>query len=255
MPWSVGDVDSHKKGLTDSEKEKWVKIANGILDKCLKDGGSDKSCAPRAIQIANSEVGGRTNMEMERRNIQTELQIENIPDHVPVIRGMAAVFNSVSENLGGFTEKIMPGAFVKAIGDDVRALINHDSSLVLGRTKSGTLKISETERGLEFECNLPDTSYARDLKSSMDRGDIDQCSFGFSVPEGGDSWQKDASGQWERTINTVSRLYDVTIATYPAYPETSCALRSLEKIRAETIPPFDDTEIRKLRLEIEAAAL
>ena len=196
-------------------------------------------------------------MEMERRNTTLDITaINSTGDGAHTIRGTAAVFNSESEDLGGFTERIMPGAFSKAIGDDVRALINHEPSMILGRTRSGTLRLTESERGLVFDCTLPDTSYARDLKASMERGDISQCSFGFSIADGGDTWHEDkSSGKWERTITAISRLFDISAVTYPAYPDTACAMRSLEKIRAETIPPFDDTEIRRLRLEIEAAAL
>lgn len=195
-------------------------------------------------------------MDIERRTIKAEIRIDTGKMGTPIIRGIAAVFNSMSEDLGGFREQIVPGAFRSAlIGSDVRALFNHDPSMVLGRSTSGTLRLMETDQGLEFECDAPDTSYARDLMACMKRGDINQCSFGFNVDSGGDTWQKDMVGQWTRTIHVISRLHDVSPVTFPAYPETSCAMRSLEKVQAETIPPFDDTEIRKLRLEIEAAAL
>jgi uncharacterized protein len=161
----------------------------------------------------------------------------------PIIRGIAAMFNSMSEDLGGFREQIAPGAFKSALGgSDVRALFNHDPNMILGRSTSGTLRLSETDQGLEFECDAPDTSYARDLMESMKRGDISQCSFGFTVDTGGDTWQKDAAGQWTRTINVVSRLYDVSPVTYPAYPETSCAMRSLEKAQAGVAPPVSNID-------------
>lgn len=195
-------------------------------------------------------------MEIERRTIKTEIRMDLAQSEKPVMRGVAAVFNSMSEDLGGFREQIAPGAFKSAlVNGDVRALFNHEPNLILGRSTSGTLRLSETDQGLEFECDLPDTSYARDLSSCMKRGDINQCSFGFNVDSGGDTWQKDAAGQWTRTIHVVSRLFDISAVTYPAYQDTACAMRSLEKIQSETKPTFDDTEIRKLRLEIEAAAL
>jgi HK97 family phage prohead protease len=181
----------------------------------------------------------------ERRTYAVQLRIDQ-PEATPVMRGIAAMFNSISEDLGGFREQIAPGAFKSALaGSDVRALFNHDPSMILGRTASGTLRLTETDQGLEFECDVPDTSYARDLTESMKRRDVNQCSFGFTVANGGDTWQKDDAGQWIRTIHVVSRLYDVSPVTYPAYPETSCAMRSLEKIRAETPPAFDNSQIRR----------
>lgn len=195
-------------------------------------------------------------MEIERRTLKVELRSETGGEK-PIMRGMAAMFNSSSEDLGGFREIIAPGAFRDAIGvSDIRALFNHDSNMILGRTASGTLRVMETDEGLAFELDPPDTTYARDLAVSMERGDISQCSFGFSVEEGGDTWEKDSCGtKWVRTINKVGRLYDVSPVTYPAYPETKCALRSLEKAQEAVKPPvFDDTELRKLKVETESEA-
>ena len=173
-----------------------------------------------------------------------------------VIKGTAALFNSLSEDLGGFREQIMPGAFKSALENaDIRALFNHDPNMILGRTTSGTLRVIETDNGLEYECDVPDTTYARDLVACMQRGDITQCSFGFSIGKGGDKWEKNSAGEWTRTISAVKRLYDVSPVTYPAYPETECAIRSLEKLKAEEIPTFDDMAMRKLKLQIEEAII
>lgn len=173
---------------------------------------------------------------------------------VPIIRGMAAMFNSMSEDLGGFREQIAPGAFKRAVeSSDIRALFNHDANMVLGRTTSGTLRVMETDAGLEFEVDMPDTTYARDLMTSMKRGDINQCSFGFSIGEGGDTWEKDSAGNYMRTIRSVERLYDVSPVTYPAYPETKCATRSLEKLKETELNLTDvlAMEHRKLKLQFE----
>lgn len=142
------------------------------------------------------------------------------------IAGYAAIFSSLSENLGGFREKIAPGAFKDSIanGDDVRALIDHNPSLVLGRTKAGTLRLGEDSRGLHYEVDPPDTQYARDLAESLRRGDIDQSSFGFQTIE--DEWGKDEKGQPIRTLTAV-RLFDVSVVTFPAYTATSVGLRAL----------------------------
>jgi uncharacterized protein len=188
--------------------------------------------------------------DIERRTMAVQLRVDN-KGGSPVITGTAAVFNSLSEDLGGFREQIAPGAFRSAIMDgcDVRALFNHEPSMILGRTTAKTLRLLEIDAGLFFEVDMPDTTYAKDLMASLRRGDINQCSFGFRVDDGGDVWQKDGAGMWTRTINVVSRLYDVSPVTFPAYAQTDCALRSLEKVRAE-LPPFDDTELRRLKLEL-----
>ena len=152
----------------------------------------------------------------------------------PTMEGYAANFNSLSENLGGFREMLVPGCFKNAIANsDVRGLFNHDPNLILGRNTSGTLRLVEDEKGLRFEIDPPETSYAKDLQVSMQRGDVNQCSFGFTVAEDGDSWQKDSDGLWIRTISNVARLFDVSPVTYPAYTSTSCAVRSMMQKETE----------------------
>lgn len=156
------------------------------------------------------------NLKVERR--------ENLP---PIIRGHAAVFNQLSLDLGGFREQIAPGAFADAIkADDVRALFNHNPDHVLGRNLSGTLRLVEDVRGLAIEIDPPDTQVARDLMVSMDRGDITQMSFGFSVRPGGQDWAKNDEGVVVRTLKKL-RLYDVSPVTFPAYPQTDVAVRAL----------------------------
>lgn len=148
------------------------------------------------------------------------------------IRGHAAVFNSLSLDLGGFREIIAPGAFSGVLKDDVRALINHDDNLVLARTKSGTLSVREDSIGLAVEINLADQSYARDLAISLERGDVSQFSFGFYV--GRDRWATDQTGAAVRTVLEVSQLLDVSVVTYPAYPAAADAtLRGRQMSTAE----------------------
>lgn len=155
------------------------------------------------------------------------------------IRGHAAVFNSLSEPLnagnGQFRERIMPGAFADALQrDDVRALINHKGELILGRMQAGTLRVHEDGVGLAVEIDPPETQYARDLVESIRRGDITQMSFGFSVTKEGQAWERGSDGVAVRTIKSVSRLLDVSVVTFPAYPQTDVAVRSLEEFqRAE----------------------
>jgi HK97 family phage prohead protease len=147
------------------------------------------------------------------------------------IVGYGAVFNTLSENLGGFREKIAPGAFDTVLNDDVRGLINHNPGHVLGRTASGTLRLSIDAQGLRYEIDPPDTQYARDLLVSMERGDVKESSFRFFVDE--DKWEEDVEGRIIRTIIKFSRLLDVGPVTYPAYPDASAAQRSLEQWQKE----------------------
>lgn len=159
-------------------------------------------------------------MDIERRVFRAELREEGEGEIV----GYAAVFNQPSEDLGGFVEVIEPGAFRDVLDDDVRALFNHDSNYVLGRNRAGTLGLAEDDRGLESRIKPPATQWANDLLVSMRRGDVDQMSFGFSVET--DDWKKDEAGIVRRTIKKIGRLYDVSVVTFPAYPQTTVAVRS-----------------------------
>lgn len=181
---------------------------------------------------------------MSNKEIRTfdlkETRFETREDGTRRISGHAAVFNQWSEDLGGFREQISRGAFASAIGaDDVRALFNHDTNQVLGRNKSGTLTLLEDERGLLSEIILPDTQLARDLEVLMKRGDINQMSFAFSISKDGQEWKKQADGVWERTISKVSRLYDVSVVTIPAYPQTDAAIRAMKEFESSAEIPLD----------------
>lgn len=151
-----------------------------------------------------------------------------------VIAGRAAVFDSMSENLGGFREIIAPGAFDDTDMTDVRGLFNHDENFVLGRTVSGTLELTVTERGLEYRIEAPQTQTIRDLVvEPLRRGDVSQSSFGFIVGRGNDEWDEDEEGRLVRTIRKVQRLFDVSPVTFPAYAEASAGVRSLERYREQ----------------------
>ncbi|MCX7208179.1 MAG: HK97 family phage prohead protease [Proteobacteria bacterium] len=150
------------------------------------------------------------------------------------IRGYAAVFNKLSFNLGGFREQIAPGAFDGVMNDDVRALFNHDPNFVLGRLCSGTLRLGQDATGLWYEVDLPDTQVAEDLAESIGRGDVTQSSFAFSVSYDGQSWDEDDEVGTVRTIVKISRLYDVSPVTYPAYPDSTIAKRSMNEWRSKS---------------------
>ncbi|AOG00285.1 phage prohead protease, HK97 family [Blastomonas sp. RAC04] len=137
------------------------------------------------------------------------------------LEGYAATFGSAAQ-LGSFSETIAPGAFRSALAGDVLALLDHDPAKVLGRTRSGTLRLSEDSRGLAFSLDLPDTQAGRDILALADRGDLGGMSFGFLVPEGGESW----SGS-TRTLRAVDLREISVVSAWPAYPDTEIALRSI----------------------------
>jgi HK97 family phage prohead protease len=144
--------------------------------------------------------------------------------------GYAAVFGPFSEDLGGFRERVDPGAFDRSLkeGRDIRALIDHDTAKVLGRSSVDTLRLAKDDRGLRVEINLPDTSYARDLRALMERGDVSQMSFAFLLGPDGDKWEgRGDDGLRIRTLLDVE-LIEVSIVTLPAYPDTTAAVRSLK---------------------------
>ena len=166
--------------------------------------------------------------DMKNKEIRTidvqDLELRMDGDNQTVV-GYASVYDSESNDLGGFREYIAKGAFEGRLNDDVRFLINHDG-LPLARTTNGTLTLSTDERGLKYEAKISDTSIGRDLLTLMKDGTINQSSFAFIVED--DSWEfKD--GVNIRTINKIGRLYDVSAVTYPAYEEASVGLRSMEK--------------------------
>lgn len=165
-------------------------------------------------------------MRKEKRLITTSMEVRSENGKRKIV-GYGARFNELSEVLFFFREKISPGAFADAlVRSDVRALINHDANYVLGRTKSGTLRLNEDEVGLRYEIDPPDTSFANDLLVSIDRGDITQSSFAFVVGEDNETW--DESGDIPiRTIHKFEELYDVSPVTYPAYESTSVSARGM----------------------------
>ena len=166
--------------------------------------------------------GRTTPMSVEQRSITIEdFELRQAGDGMS-FSGYAAVFDSPSQPLP-FVETIAPGAFKRSLSsrNNVRMLLNHDTSRVLGTTRAKTLRLAEDSKGLHVEADLPETTYGRDLSVSMQRGDVDSMSFGFSVPKGGDSWNEDGS---RRTLREV-RLHEVSVVTFPAYEATSAQVR------------------------------
>lgn len=183
---------------------------------------------------------------MEIRSMQAELRAEGA-EGAPRLRGYAAVFNRLSVDMGGWREMIEPGFFDLAVHDDVRALWNHETALVLGRTRSGTLVVREDETGLAMECIMPATQWARDALESVRRGDVDQMSFGFLVRPGGDEWRQEPSGDWVRILKRggCDRLYEVSPVTFPAYTSTTLEVRSrLGALRAQAAAVSSEQEAK-----------
>lgn len=192
------------------------------------------------------------NNDKEVRYITPELRASE-KDGVKRISGYAAVFDSWSEDLGWFREKISPGAFRDALKtSDTMALFNHDHNIILGRQSAGTLRLKEDERGLHMEVDLPDTQVANDVYELIDRGDVRGQSFGFSVGESEWRYKDDTEELDERTIIKVKELFDVGPVTYPAYPDTSVAKRSHDdKKPVETNSESDATVAENEDIEIE----
>lgn len=166
-------------------------------------------------------------MKYERR-VSLVIECRAADGELPKIVGYAALFNSLSEDLGGFREQIAPGAFSSIETDDIRALFNHQPEYVLGRNTAGTLGLAEDAKGLRVEITPPDTAWANDLISSMRRGDINQMSFGFFTRS--DVWDS-VNGEIIRTLTDVE-LFDVSVVTFPAYSETYVDVRALDKAKS-----------------------
>lgn len=168
------------------------------------------------------------------------------------IEGYFAVFDSNYEIAPGMSESIAPGAFDKTLSGDIRALINHDTTLVLGRTKANTLQLRTDSHGLwgHIEINREDSD-AMNLYNRVQRGDVDQCSFGFDIISQETDFREDGSIHW--TIKEVE-LYEVSPCTFPAYEETNIAARAkerddLKKRRAEA---WKEKALKKLKGEENA---
>ena len=140
------------------------------------------------------------------------------------LEGYAATYGSEA-HLGDIVETIEPGAFSAALTGDILALMAHDPSRVLGRTRSNTLRLSEDSRGLAFSLDLPDTQAGRDILALAERNDLGGMSFGFVVPQGGESWTGN-----RRSLRAIDLREISVVSAFPAYPDTSIALRSREAV-------------------------
>jgi HK97 family phage prohead protease len=163
--------------------------------------------------------------ELQTRSLQTKLKTRAEEDEM-IIEGYFAVYNTETELWPGAFEEIAPGAFDNTLSNDIRALINHDTSLVLGRTKAGTLELKTDSRGLWGRIKInPNDTDAVNLYERVKRGDVDQCSFGFNILEEITDWRDDGTVKW--TITKID-LHEVSVCTFPAYEDTGVQARKAE---------------------------
>jgi len=173
---------------------------------------------------------------MKEKRKAIEIRSINTEDgNLRKIVGHAAVFDKPSEDMG-FIEYVRKGAFKKAIArSDARALFNHDTDTIpLGRQSAGTLVLQEDDEGLRFEITPPETQGARDLMTSIDRGDIREASYGFRVAV--DEWDYSDKDKIKRTIIEVEEIFDISPVVFAAFNDTSVALRRMEENR-KSAPP------------------
>lgn len=172
--------------------------------------------------------------KLEKRQIKVELRAAS-DDDSRKIEGYACVFDSASNKLGYFKEVIAPDAFDGADLSDVRCLVDHNPSKILARTSSGTLVLEIDKKGLKYTVeDMPDTTVGNDTLISIKRGDINQSSFAFTVSD--EKWSEEkVDGKWiyTREILKFDKIYDVSPVTYPAYEDTTVAVRSFENFKKE----------------------
>lgn len=162
-----------------------------------------------------------------------------------VVEGYALKFNTPSRDLGGFIEVIAPSALDNVDLSDVRCFFGHDTKKILGRTSSETLQLTVDTVGLHFRCELPNTQDGRDAYELIKRGDLSQCSFGFTLGEDGqgESWKRSEDGTIVRFIRQFESVFEVSLVAIPAYNDTNVAVALREFKKGE--------ELRKKRLELQ----
>lgn len=185
---------------------------------------------------------------IERRYFTDGVEVRKSEDGKTMLRGYAAKFDSVY-SMGWFTEELSRDAFNSADMADVRILKNHDPNLILGRTKSGTARVWVDDTGLGYEVSLPDSPDGENMRVAIERGDIDQSSWGFMLrntsESNGDEWIK-RDGKEHRILKHVGIVFDASPVTFPANPDTTIAKRSFDLNKTEEQPKEDNAN--KLRL-------
>jgi HK97 family phage prohead protease len=226
-------------------------VRNAMARLSQTQGLTNAAAARTHLERHMSEISGGNGMNaapseaMEVRVLPVEgweIRHSGRKDEAFTIRGYPAVYNETSHDLGGFREQIAPGAFDEVLSTkpDVHFVWDHDTRYVGARTKNGTLSLQSDTTGLFADAQIGNYSWAKDLRTALERGDISQGSFAFHVPDGGDEWAVDDQDKVMRTIRNVDALYDVTVTAQGAYPQTSlAAVRSLAVVRGR---PLEEVE-------------
>jgi HK97 family phage prohead protease len=264
VPWHVAKSDQ----CPASKPWAVIKDDDGAVEGChaTKDDANDQLAALNASEddsrLADRQaVAAVAHGQVEKRTLPidgVEWRESGAGEGQMTVRGHASVYDRMSLDLGGFREKIAKGAFTKALdrNPDVHALWDHDTKFVLARTKNKTLELREDPVGLHFWARVADTSYAKDLRVLMERGDVDQASFAFTVER--EEWEIDEDENVTRTILEVADLYDVTVTASGAYPQTDTSLvrnlrsRMKSAIDAGELPAEAERSLQDAEKEIAA---
>ena len=228
----ANDANADYNDTEEVEEQKNIEPCEECVSDCaegtctLESASEENKKEQKSINIWDNKF----NDSMEKRiiNIETSLETREQEDgkQTDVVVGYGSIYNSRSNDLGGFYEYIAEGAISEDVinSSDVRALINHNGDKILARSVngSGTLKLSTDSKGLRYEFEIPDTTYGRDLKVNMANGNLNQSSFAFTVAD--DEWSNDDEGNNIRTINKIDTLYDISVVTYPAYSQADSDL-------------------------------
>lgn len=189
--------------------------------------------------------------QVEIRSFTGNVEVHELQEGKRTLEGYAAVFNTLSADIGGIKERILPGAFDEVLDNDVRAVFNHDANIVLGRSTAGTLKLEVDATGLRYVIDVPNSPNGNNVLEAVRRGDVSQSSFKFRLLSRDYYLSQDEDGTLVRTIKRVSRLMDVGPVTFPAYKEAEVTARSAEDWKKE----HDYTPDHTRRLQLMRAQL
>ena len=212
--------------------DRTMKFAENVVERIRLEEDKNRWASVSLQLRKEKEEKMATTVERRINDVTFEIRNGEIDANKRTFTGYAAVFNSPSEPLP-FTEFIMPGAFKRSLKsrNEIKMFMNHNMDIVLGSTRSKTLRLSEDSKGLLAETTLPDTTAGRDLSILMQRGDVNSMSFGFSVPTRGDKWSDDGM---TRELHQI-RLHEVSIVTgFPAYEATTATVRSIDALATRT---------------------
>ncbi len=247
--WKLYTKDGSRLISTHASKEGAVK-----QEEAIKAHEAD-AAAGRSAEVRDKTGSSRS---IERRFVGAQVELRESRTGGPGrIEGYAATFESNSVDLGGFIERLAPGAFRAALaaGDDCRCLRNHEDDNLLGRRSAGTLELSEDSHGLRFACELPNTQVGRDTAEMVRRKDMTGCSFQFTMGGPDDEAWDFSTPMPVRTIKRVGKLFDVGPVTFPAYESTRVDMRSFAAAKALHASPPKTNSQAKARQRLAEASL